>query len=142
MAALCSRTFVQKMALIKLMLASPCDEKFPGQQIGRSGAVQFHPSSPDLTPLGSYLWGTLKDVVYRRKLTTSAVFREETETACAVIHVDTLVYVAQTVVRCNQKCLDADGNQSENLLQLQKTDVTCIHGYILSITILIHFFLS
>jgi hypothetical protein len=36
-------------------------------------------------------------------------------------HVDTLVKVSQAVVRCNQKCLDADGRR------LQKSNVTCIH---------------
>jgi len=44
------------------------------------------------------------------------VLREEIETACAAIHVDTLVNVAQAVVCRNQKCLDADGNHSEHLL--------------------------
>jgi hypothetical protein len=62
------------------------------------------------------LGGTLKDVVYLRKLATLAVLREEIETACAAIHVDTLVNVAQAVVRRNQKCLDADGNPFERLL--------------------------
>ena len=59
--------------------------------------------------------------------------------ACAAIHVDTSINVAQAVVRRNQKCLDSDGNHFE----LQKSNVTCIHlcyQYILSITILIQFF--
>jgi hypothetical protein len=38
-------------------------------------------------------------------------------------HVGTLVNVAQAVVRRNQKCLDADGNHFEHLLQLQKSNV-------------------
>jgi len=54
--------------------------------------------------------------VYRRKLATLAVLWEETETACAAIHMDTLINVAQAVVRCNQKCLDTDGNHFEHLL--------------------------
>ena len=52
------------------------DENFPGQWIGRRGALDFPPRSPDLTPLYYYLWGTLKDVVYRKKLATLAVLRE------------------------------------------------------------------
>ena len=72
--------------------------------------------SPDLTPLDFYLCGNLKDVVYRKKLATLAVLLEEIETAWAAIHVDTLVNIAQAVVRRNQKCLDADGNHSEHLL--------------------------
>ena len=92
------------------------DENLPGQWIGRRGAVEFPPLSPDLTPLHFYLCGTLKDVVYHRKLATLAVLREEIETTCAAIHVDTLVNVAQAVVRRNQKSLDADGNHFEHLL--------------------------
>ena len=92
------------------------DENLPGQWIGRRGAVEFPPRSSDLIPPDLYLWGTLRNVVYRRKLATRAVLREEIETACAAIHVDTVVNVAQTVVCLNQKCLDADGNHFEHLL--------------------------
>ena len=61
-------------------------------------------------------YSTLKQVVYRRKLATLAVLLEEIETACAAIHVDSLVSVAQAVVHRNQKCLDANGNHFEHLL--------------------------
>ena len=91
-------------------------ENLPGQWIGRRGAVEFPPHSPDLTPFDFYLWGNLKDVVYRRKPAALAVLREEIETACAVIHVDTLINVAQAVVHLTQKCLDAYGNHFEHLL--------------------------
>jgi hypothetical protein len=70
----------------------------------------------DWTPLNFYLWGTLKVAVYLRKPTTLAVLREEIETVCAAINMDTLVNVDQAVVRRNQKCLDADGNHFEHLL--------------------------
>jgi len=69
--------------------------------MGQRGAVQFPPRSPDLTPLDFYLWGTLKDVVYLRKLATLAVLWEEIETACAAIHVDNSVNVAPAVVPRN-----------------------------------------
>ena len=48
-------------------------------------------------------------MVYRKKLATLAVLREQIEMACAVTHVDTFVNAAQAVVRRNQKCLEADG---------------------------------
>ena len=47
-------------------------------------------------------YATLKQVLNRRKLATLAVLREEIETACAAIHVDSLVNVAQAVVRRTQ----------------------------------------
>jgi hypothetical protein len=54
--------------------------------------------------------------VYYKILATSAVLREQTETARATIHADTVVNVAQAVVRHNQKYLDADGNHFDHLL--------------------------
>jgi hypothetical protein len=78
--------------------------------------AEFPPHSPDFTPLDFYLQGALTDVVYCRKLATLAVLREEIETACTAIHVDTLINIAQAVARHNLKCLDADGNHFENLL--------------------------
>jgi len=53
--------------------------------------------------------------VCRKKLATLAVLREEIETAWAEIHLETLVNLAQAVVRRNQKRLDADGNHFEHL---------------------------
>jgi hypothetical protein len=92
------------------------DEILPGQWIGRRGAVEFPPRSPDLTPLNFHLWGTLKNVVYHRKPATLVALREEIEMSCAAITVDTLVNVARAVVRRNQKCLDANGSHYEHLL--------------------------
>jgi len=92
------------------------NENLPGQWRRRRGAVEFPPRSLDLTPLDFYLWGTLKDVLYRRKLATLAVLQEEIETACPAIYLDTFVNVAEAVVRRNQKCLDADDKHFEHLL--------------------------
>lgn len=39
------------------------NEYFPNRLIGTSGAVQWPPRSPDLTPLDYFLWGHLKMVV-------------------------------------------------------------------------------
>ena len=62
-------------------------------------SFEFPPRSPELTPLDFYLWGTLKNVVYRRKPATLAALREEIETACAAIAEDTFANVARTVVQ-------------------------------------------
>lgn len=40
------------------------DETFPNRWIGRRGAVEWPPRSPDITPLDFYLWGYLKSRVY------------------------------------------------------------------------------
>ena len=41
------------------------DATFPLRWIGRRGPVEWPPRSPDLTPPDFFLWGLLKDRVYR-----------------------------------------------------------------------------
>lgn len=41
------------------------DRKFPGRWIGRGGPIPWPPRSPDLTPLDFFLWGYIKDCVYK-----------------------------------------------------------------------------
>jgi hypothetical protein len=85
------------------------DETLPGRWIGRRGAVEIPPRSPDLTPLDFYLWGSLKDDVYRSKPATLDDLRENIAMSCAAITLDTLQNVVQAAVRWVRQCLDADG---------------------------------
>ncbi|EZA51396.1 hypothetical protein X777_09665, partial [Ooceraea biroi] len=41
------------------------DESFPDRWIGRGGRISWPARSPDLTPLDLFLWGHLKNEVYR-----------------------------------------------------------------------------
>lgn len=43
---------------------------FPNKWIGKYGPINFPPRSPDLTVLDYYLWGRVKDIVYRNHPTT------------------------------------------------------------------------
>jgi hypothetical protein len=87
----------------------------PGRWIGRRGAVELPPRSPDLTPLDFYLWGSLKDDVYRRKLATLDDLRENIAMSCAAITLDTLQNVVHAAVRRLRQCLNADGGHFEHL---------------------------
>ncbi|EZA58543.1 hypothetical protein X777_14705, partial [Ooceraea biroi] len=44
--------------------------QFPNRWIGRGGDVVWPARSPDLTPLDYFLWGTVKNDVYRELPTT------------------------------------------------------------------------
>ena len=46
-------------------------ERFPGRVISLKEEVQWAPHSPDLSPLDFFLWGYLKDRVYKDKPRTS-----------------------------------------------------------------------
>ena len=91
------------------------DETLPGRWVGRRGAVEFPPRSPDLTPLDFYLWGPLKDDVYQRKPVTLDDLRENIAMSCAAITLDTLQNVVHAAVRRLRQCLDADGGHFEHL---------------------------
>jgi len=44
------------------------NHKFPNRWIGRGGAQNWPPLSPDLNPLDYHVWGYMKAMVYAHKL--------------------------------------------------------------------------
>jgi hypothetical protein len=42
---------------------------FPGRWVGRDGPIPWRPRSPDITPLDFFLWGYVRDIVYRTPVT-------------------------------------------------------------------------
>ena len=44
------------------------NETFPDRWIGKDGPISGPPRSPDITPLDFFLWGYVKDIVYRTKV--------------------------------------------------------------------------
>ena len=64
---------------------------------------------PELTPLDFLLCGTVKDVMYRRKLRNPDTLWDEIQTVCAEIPLDTLLRSTESVVTRTQKCIDVIG---------------------------------
>ena len=62
-----------------------------------------------------YLWGSLKDDVYRRKPTALDNLQESIAMPCAAITLDTLQNVVHAAVRRLRQCLDADGGHFEHV---------------------------
>ena len=44
------------------------NQTFPDRWIGRDGPIPWPPRSPDITPLDFFLWGYVKDIMYRTKI--------------------------------------------------------------------------
>ncbi len=44
------------------------NDTFPGRWIGRRGPIEWAPRSPDLTPLDFFLWGYVKQLVYKETI--------------------------------------------------------------------------
>lgn len=90
------------------------DENFPNRWIGRnSGLVEFPPRSPDLTPLDFFLWGVLKEKVYKTRPTNTEELRERIRQACAEITPNQLLNVMANIKRRYNKCIELNGDLVE-----------------------------
>ncbi|KFM74800.1 hypothetical protein X975_15826, partial [Stegodyphus mimosarum] len=50
------------------IIRSSLNDHFTGRWIGQGGPIPWPPRSPDITPLDFFLWGFVKDNVYRRSV--------------------------------------------------------------------------
>lgn len=85
------------------------NEKFANRWIGRRGPIEWPARSPDLSPPDFFLWGYLKDIVYRSRPTTIAQLRERIATVCAEIPVEMCAKACKSVVKRFEACRDAGG---------------------------------
>ena len=91
------------------------DAAFPDTWIGRRGAIEYPARSPDFTPMDFFLWGYLKDKVYRTKPRTIDALKMEIERQCRDIPNDLFRDVCESLGVRYQRCLDNDGCQFEHL---------------------------
>ncbi|EFN72314.1 hypothetical protein EAG_00021, partial [Camponotus floridanus] len=64
---------------------------FEGRWIGRNGpTINWPARSPDLTPLDFFLWGKLKEEIYKEVPTTQENMRQRIIAACSRITPETL----------------------------------------------------
>ncbi|PSN52840.1 hypothetical protein C0J52_17933 [Blattella germanica] len=91
------------------------DENLQRHWIGRRRPIKFPPRSPDLTPMDFYLWGPMKDEVYRRKPRMLEEHRQEITAACAAIFIETLTDMVAATAHRSVICLAANGQHFEHL---------------------------
>ncbi|PSN57830.1 hypothetical protein C0J52_04370 [Blattella germanica] len=90
-------------------------DNLQGHWIGRRRSIEFPPRSPDLTPMDFYLWGAVKDEVYRHKPRMLEELRLEITAACAAISIETLTDVVAATAHRSVMCLAANGQHFEHL---------------------------
>ena len=86
-------------------------EKLPGRWLGRRGPIEWYPRSPDLSPCDFFLWGYLKDIVYRERPATIEQLREHITKACTEISIEICTATCRSVGQRFERCLDAGGQQ-------------------------------
>lgn len=91
------------------------NQRFPRRWIGRGGQIIWPPRSPDLTPLDFFLWGYVKDMVYKEPVTTSEDMRRRILDAFGSITVPMLIEARQSFVKRLQLCIRYEGNIFEHL---------------------------
>lgn len=92
------------------------DEMFPDSWIGRGGPVRWPPRSPDLTPLDFFLWGHIKNEVYRTVPTTVEDMRERIRAAFRGISPEVLRAVSRACESRLRLCLQQEGRHFEHLV--------------------------
>ena len=61
------------------------NKTFSDRWIGRDGPISWPPRSPDITPLDFFLWGYVKDIVYRIKVRDITDLKQRISNAIATI---------------------------------------------------------
>lgn len=92
------------------------NEKFPGSWIGRQGPVPWPAKSPDLTKLDYFLWGYVKDLVYRIPPTTPENMRERIREAFNTVTPLMLENVNRSLTNRLNLCLQQNGRVFEYLM--------------------------
>jgi hypothetical protein len=91
------------------------EDNFPGRWIGRRGAIDWPARSPDLSPADFFLWGHLKEVVYRSNPRNLSNLKQSIISAFSTVDDDLCKRVCESVPERLQKCIDANGCQFEYL---------------------------
>lgn len=93
------------------------DRKYHGRWIGRGSTINWPARSPDLTPPDFFLWGFLKEKVYREMPTTRENMIERITNACRDIDEDILVRCQESFARRINKCIEVGGHHFEHLME-------------------------
>lgn len=91
------------------------DENFPARWIGRRGAIDWPARSPDLSPADFFLWGYLKDIVYKTKPRNLHELKQSIVSGFSQIDPRQCKKVCESVPERLQRCIDANGHQFEHL---------------------------
>lgn len=87
------------------------DQKFANRWIGRRGSIEWPARSPDLTPPDFFLWGYLKNIIYKVSPSTIAELRRLIASACAKIDNSMCDHVCKSLKNRFERCRDAGGAQ-------------------------------
>lgn len=85
--------------------------------IGFNGTILWPARSPDLTPLDFFLWGTLKDMVYKERCNNIDELREKINEGVRVLNEGgTIINYKRSLLKRYTLCIAQNGGHIEHLL--------------------------
>jgi len=88
--------------------------KFPNRWIGRGGAQNWPPQSPDMNPLDYHVWGYIKTMVYGNTLNArEELLQRNLRSARSINNAAVLRKVTSSLVTRVRKRIKADGRHLE-----------------------------
>lgn len=93
------------------------NEVFNDKWIGRSGPTAWPARSPDLTPLDFYLWGDIKERVYKRNPVSIDDLKRYITEEFSNITVPTIDFVFENMVKRFSQCIAVEGNHFQHILK-------------------------
>lgn len=88
---------------------------FPGRWIGKYGPVPWPARSPDLTVLDYYLWGRIKEIVYRDRPTTRNDMKQRIRAAIASLNANEIRRAVDSFPGRVRLCARLNGGHIEHL---------------------------
>lgn len=88
---------------------------FPGRWIGKYGPVPYPPRSPDLTVLDYYLWGRIKEIVYKDRPTTRDDMKQRIRAAIASLNANEIRRAVDSFPGRVRLCARLNGGHIEHL---------------------------
>lgn len=100
-----------------LLVRTYLDLVFPNRWIGRLGPIPWPPRSPDLTPLDYFLWGFLKDRVFRTGFPANLQeMQNRILEHCLIPDREMFARVRHSFEKRILLCMHEEGKQFEHLL--------------------------
>ncbi|CAH1956259.1 unnamed protein product [Acanthoscelides obtectus] len=83
--------------------------------IGRRGAIEWPPRSPDLSPLDFFMWGHLKSKIYATQPTSLEGLRQRIVNECLQITPQILQNIWQRFEQNLYYCMESHGGHFQHL---------------------------
>jgi hypothetical protein len=91
------------------------DEQFEDRWIGRGtrldNSIEWPPRSCDLTPLDFWLWGMLKNKVYKTAPASLLELKQRIIDECRAVTAGECMKACRNVIKRVRKCLELQGHQ-------------------------------